>query len=172
MGHDVADHQVPKTFRELITTRLPQWGEQEWLSSPIAAPEPFHAREHVSFREMYERAIDLAAILRARGVEQGTRVAIGGTNCTGWIVCFLAVQLLGGIGVLLNNGLHVDATIHCLKLTAPALVLLDDAMAAQVAPVVDNLTGVGPLFTWSPIAHLPVVVKHNVTVSNRIDSTT
>lgn len=144
---------------------MPQWGEKEFISSPIAAPEPFHAREHLSFRETYERALELAAILRARGVTQGTRVAVGGTNCTGWIIAFLAIHLLGGVSVLLNNGLHIDAQIHCLKLTTPTLVLLDDVMAEQLGPITDKLPGVGPLLTWGPTVHLSPAARKNVTVS-------
>lgn len=155
------------TFRELITTRMAQWGDQPFISSPIAAPHPFHGREHLSFRETYDRALELAAILRSRGVQQGTRVAVGGTNCTGWIVSFIAIQLLGGVSVLLNNGLHIDAQIHCLKLTTPALVLLDDVMAEQLGPL--ELTGVGQLLCWGPTAHLSAAARRNVQVGSRAD---
>lgn len=75
-------HQ-PRTFRELITTHMPTNAQNAFLSSPVADPEPFYGREYLSHGEAYERAIELAGVLRDQGVGPGTRVAIGGTNCTG-----------------------------------------------------------------------------------------
>lgn len=126
---------------------MPKWGGKQLLSTPIAAPEPFEARESVTFADAYNQAVDLAAVLADHGVEAGTRVAVGGVNSTGWVVSFLAVCLAGGVPVLLNNGLHVDAQLHCLQLTKPHLTLVDDKLAAQLAGKVET-------WCWSPIDHL------------------
>jgi acyl-CoA synthetase (AMP-forming)/AMP-acid ligase II len=159
-------HQVP-TFRALITERIPANASNVFLSSPVADPEPFHARETLTHGEAYARALDLAAVLRDHGVGPGTRVAVGGTNCTGWVLAFLALHLLGAVPVLLNNGLHVDATVHCLSLTKPELVIVDDAMANQLGPVAGALKdkGVGPVWCWTSLGHLSPAARANVTVS-------
>lgn len=149
-------HQVP-TFRDLIVSAMPANAGRPFLSSPVADPEPFHAREALTHGEAYERAVRFAALLRAHGVGAGSRVAIGGTNCTGWVVAFVGVHLVGGVPVLLNNGLHVDATLHCLKLVAPALIVVDDAMADQVASIAPALRAAGvnaELWCWTSLGHL------------------
>lgn len=77
-------HQVP-TFRELIMTRMQANAANSFLSSPVADPEPFHAREALTHGEAYSRSLRLAAVLRDNGVGPGSRVAVGGTNCTGYV---------------------------------------------------------------------------------------
>ncbi|KLT38725.1 acetyl-CoA synthetase-like protein [Cutaneotrichosporon oleaginosum] len=158
--------QVP-TFRQLIMERMAANASNVFLSSPVADPEPFHARETLTHGEAYARALDLAAVLRDAGVGPGTRVAIGGTNCTGWVLAFIALHLIGAVPVLLNNGLHVDATVHCLKLTKPELVIVDDAMANQLGPVAASLKGkgVGPIWCWTSLGHLSAQARANVTPS-------
>ena len=149
-------HQVP-TFRAMITERMPKFASKVFLSSPIADPEPFDARETLTHGEAYERAINFAALLRGAGVGAGSRVAIGGTNCTGWVIAFLGAHLVGAVPVLLNNGLHVDATLHCLKLTQPDLIVVDDAMADQLGPAEAQLRAAGvraDVWCWTSLGHL------------------
>lgn len=62
---------------------MEQHAERTFLSSPVADPEPFYARETLTFGQTYSRARDLAAQLHDRGVGLSTPVAIGGPNCTG-----------------------------------------------------------------------------------------
>lgn len=69
--------------------------------------------------------------------------------------------------MLLNNGLHVDAQMHCLALTKPVFVIVDDGMAAQLGPRADELKqkGVGPVWCWTSLGHLPAEARDGVTVS-------
>lgn len=69
--------------------------------------------------------------------------------------------------MLLNNGLHVDASVHCLNLTKPELVIVDDAMANQLGPIAGKLKekGVGPVWCWTSIGHLTPEAQRGVTVS-------
>lgn len=94
-----------------------------FVSSPISAPEPYEAREILTFAQVYDAAVRLGALLVDNGAGVGSRVAIGGTNCTGWVgraarsrsseltladswvVAFVAIHLIGAVPVLLNNGL-------------------------------------------------------------------
>ncbi|GMK58062.1 hypothetical protein CspeluHIS016_0500940 [Cutaneotrichosporon spelunceum] len=153
------------TFRALILERMQANAALPFLSSPVPDPEPFYAREALSHGEALGRAVRLAAVLRDHGIGPGKRVAVGGTNCTGWVVAFIAVHLLGAVPVLLNNGLHVDASVHCLALVQPDLVIVDDAMANQLGPVAATLKdkGVGPVWCWTSKASLSVAARANVT---------
>jgi acyl-CoA synthetase (AMP-forming)/AMP-acid ligase II len=146
---------------------MEKWADREFLSTPIAAPEPFEARESVTFGQAYDQAAGIAALLRERGIGVGDRVAVGGVNSTGWVVSCLGVQLLGAVPVLLNNGLVGDSQIHCLKLTAPKFVLVDDKLASQIGT--EKIEGVGPVWCWGPTGHLSNEVQEAVTVSPLIE---
>lgn len=154
---------TPRDFASFIRGNMEKWADREFLSTPIAAPEPFEARESVTFGEAYDQAAGIAALLRKRGIGVGDRVAVGGVNSTGWVVSCLGVQLLGAVPVLLNNGLVGDSQAHCLKMTAPKVVLVDDKLAAQIGT--EKIEGVGPVWCWGPTGHLAKDVQAAVTVS-------
>lgn len=144
---------------------MPKWTDREFLSTPIAAPEPFDARERITFGEAYERSVEIAALLREQGVSVGTYVAVGGNNSAGWVESFLAVQLLGAVPVLLNNGLVGESQTHCLNLTKPKIVLADASLAAQVVkPNGQVVEPDFPVWCWGPIDHLDSDVRAKVTV--------
>lgn len=84
-----------------------------------------------------------------------------------WVLAFIACHLIGAVPVLLNNGLHVDASVHCLNLTKPELVIVDDAMANQLGPNAGKLKekGVGPVWCWTSVRHLTPEARAGVTVS-------
>jgi len=75
------------------------------LSSPIPEPADYYAREHVTFDQVHDKSLRLAAWLRENGVRQGGRVVVGGANSTGWVVAFTAIHLLGAVPVFLNSTL-------------------------------------------------------------------
>ncbi|CAK9782582.1 unnamed protein product [Cutaneotrichosporon oleaginosum] len=152
---------TPRDFATFIRSNMERWADRELLNTPIAAPEPFEARESVTFGEAYERAATIAALLRERGIGVGDRVAVGGVNSTGWVVSCLGVQLLGAVPVLLNNGLVGESQVHCLKLTSPKFVLVDDKLAAQIGT--EKIEGVGPVWCWGPTGHLSAEVQEAVT---------
>ncbi|BEI94560.1 uncharacterized protein CcaverHIS019_0701320 [Cutaneotrichosporon cavernicola] len=152
---------TPHDFATFIRGNMERWSTNEFLSTPIAAPEPFEARESVTFGEAYDQAASIAALLRERGIGVGDRVAIGGVNSAGWVVSCLGVQLLGAVPVLLNNGLVGDSQAHCLKLTKPKIVLVDDKLAAMIGT--EKIEGVGPVWCWGPTAHLSKEVQAAVT---------
>jgi len=84
------------------------------MSSPLPLSQGVDSREHVTFRETLEKALKIAAWMGSKGLGVGSKVAIGGGNSTGyvyytrgfadfrWVVSWLAVHLIGGIGIALN----------------------------------------------------------------------
>ncbi|KAL1405725.1 hypothetical protein Q8F55_007395 [Vanrija albida] len=153
--------RTPASFPAFVRANFAKYADNVLVSSPIAAPEPYEAREVLTFAQVYDAAVRLGAVLREQGAGVGARVAIGGTNCTGWVVVFVAVHLIGAVPVLLNNGLHIAAQVHCLALTQPLITLVDDQVAAQLAPVLPELKakGVNNVWAWGTLAHLPDVAR-------------
>ena len=58
--------------------------------------------EEMTYRQMYERSLELAKGMVASGVGRGDHVAVLMPNCTDFTVVYFAVQLLGGIVVPVN----------------------------------------------------------------------
>jgi fatty-acyl-CoA synthase len=56
----------------------------------------------ITYGDLYERASELAKGLISHGLELGTPVAIFMPNCLDFLLAHYAVQLAGGVGVLLN----------------------------------------------------------------------
>jgi len=56
----------------------------------------------ITYGDLYERASELAKGLISHGLEPGTPVAIFMPNCLDFLLAHYAVQLAGGVGVLLN----------------------------------------------------------------------
>lgn len=46
-------------------------------------PCDFYAREHLTYKQVYEKALTYAAWMRSLGVVVGDRIAIGGRNSAG-----------------------------------------------------------------------------------------
>ncbi|ORY34955.1 putative long-chain-fatty-acid--CoA ligase [Naematelia encephala] len=147
---------LPPSFRSFILPSFEAYSDRVFLSSAVwrtgqesrAAP-----REHVTFGEVLRRAAELAAWMRIQGLGVGSRIAIGGRNCTGWIVSFVACQLIGAVSVCLNAWLHKDQLLHCLSITSPHLVLVDAERAIVLGPSVPGLqaVGVGQVISWDPL---------------------
>lgn len=56
----------------------------------------------ITYADIYRRASELAKGLIARGMQSGARVAIFMPNCLEFLLAHYAVQMAGGVGILLN----------------------------------------------------------------------
>lgn len=75
--------RAPVHFRQFFEERMTKWSDRVMLSTPRAESLSEENREVLTYGEVWERSVRLAAWLRNREVRAGTRVAIGGRNCAG-----------------------------------------------------------------------------------------
>lgn len=94
--------QNPENFRDYLTPLFKEWADRVFLSCPVPEPAEFDDREHVTYAQVYDRAVRYGAWMRSKGVRLGDRIAVGGLNQTGWVVSWLACLLIGAVPVLLN----------------------------------------------------------------------
>ncbi|WVQ79445.1 hypothetical protein IAT38_001543 [Cryptococcus sp. DSM 104549] len=147
---------LPPTFRAFLLELLQKWGERTFLSSPLPIPGAPAAyrwdvdpREHVTYNEVLERSIRLAAWMRARGLGVGSKIVIDGGNSTGWVMSFIAIHLIGGIAICMNAWLPRGQMIYCFKMTRPDLLLLDEERAELLSPYRHiRETGLPDMFCW------------------------
>ncbi|WWD20097.1 hypothetical protein CI109_104571 [Kwoniella shandongensis] len=165
---------LPPTFRSFFLSSLQSYSDRTFLSSPLPVPKSFrtrqsHAstskdtldpRENVTFGEVLQMALRLAAWMRARGLGVGSKVVIGGRNCTGWVVAFVATHLIGGVAVCLNAWLPREQLVYAIKMIEPSLVLLDEDRAEILGPYQHvRETGLPDMYCWSETSYLPSLME-------------
>jgi len=115
---------VPSTVASLFASRarvLPR--------APAVADE----RVARSYGELADRVARLAALLRARGVGPGDRVAILSHNRVEYLELFLAAAWIGAIAACQNWRLSAGELTHCLDLVAPSLLVASPEQAPRLA---------------------------------------
>lgn len=109
-----------RSLRGLLDASL-EWADRDYL---VDGSGDDGARR-ISYGEHHAAVGRVAAMLAARGVGKGDRVAILGRNSIEWVVAFWATVSLGAIAVGLNAWWSQAELDHALRDCAPAL-LLDD----------------------------------------------
>ncbi|KAK8849472.1 hypothetical protein IAR55_004805 [Kwoniella newhampshirensis] len=161
---------LPPTFRSFFLSNLQSYSDRPFLSSPLPVARPYRSgqfnasssastqdfRETVTFGEVLQMSLRLAAWMRTRGIGVGSKVVIGGRNCTGWTVTFVAIHLIGGVAVCLNAWLPREQLVYAIKMIQPSLVLLDEDRAEILGPYQHvRETGLPAMFCWSETSSLP-----------------
>ncbi|GJN88100.1 hypothetical protein Rhopal_001056-T1 [Rhodotorula paludigena] len=108
---------LPDSIRDYWLTAAQSFGQRKYL---------VYEDERLTYSETHERVLHLASLLHARGVKKGDRVALALRNTPEWIVAWWACHLLGAISVAVNAWLSPEAFFHCLSITEPAAILVDE----------------------------------------------
>ncbi|KLT41561.1 acetyl-CoA synthetase-like protein [Cutaneotrichosporon oleaginosum] len=158
---------TPPYYRAWVEPLLKAGGDRAFISSPLPPPAATEDRETVTFAQMYERTVTMAAWMRAQGVRQGDRVAIAANNCAEWLACSFAIHFLGGVAVAVNSHMVIDSMVYCLAHVKPKLVIVEESVAKDLAPKVDKLRskGVGKVWCWSSLDHHSADVRKAIAVA-------
>ena len=92
--------------------------------------------ERLSFAQVYEQAIRVAACLQHHGIAKGDRVAIAMRNYPEWIVAFVACLHLGAVAVPMNAWWQADELAYGLSDSGTRLVIADEERARRIASLV------------------------------------
>lgn len=158
---------TPPYYRYWVEPLLKAGGDRAFLSSPLPPPAALEDREIVTFAQMHERTVRMAAWMRAQGIRQGDRVAIAANNSAEWLASSFAVHFLGGVAVAVNAHMVIDSLVYCISHVKPKLVIVDEGVAKDLAPRADELkgNGVGPVWCWSSLDHHPASVRQAIGVA-------
>jgi acetyl-CoA synthetase len=96
--------------------------------------------DRISFDALREASTRLAAVLEARGVGRGDRVAILLPQCPETVIAHLAAYRLGAIAVPLFQLFGPDALAFRLRDSGAATLVTDDVGLAKLAAIRDGLT--------------------------------
>ena len=78
-------------------------------------------RRRFTYAELERRSARLAALLAARGVREGDRVAILSENRIEYLEAFLAAGRIGAVLACQNWRLAAPELAHCLALVSPSV---------------------------------------------------
>ncbi|GAA6042818.1 hypothetical protein JCM8097_004444 [Rhodosporidiobolus ruineniae] len=134
-----------KGRRVRVYKNLPPSVRAFWLASQAFNDREFivYENERLTFRETHARVAHFASLLHARGVKKGDRVAIAMRNLPEWIIAWYALHCLGAVGVAVNCWLAPDAFFHCLALTEPIAIFVDEERAKLLGDKVGELKKLG-----------------------------
>lgn len=108
------------------------------------APALSHADRTVTYRELAACVQRWAALLHARGLRRGQRIAVWSENRPEYLELQLAAARLGLLVACLNWRLHGAEQLHCLQLVEPTILFVSsrfrealEGLSHGVAQVVD-----------------------------------
>ncbi|KIJ37523.1 hypothetical protein M422DRAFT_33642 [Sphaerobolus stellatus SS14] len=125
--HAVIDNRVYRVWKH-----LPPSLREFWTSAVTNRPD-LQGQDYIVFEDTritYGQADEmvqkLASIFReVYGVRKGDRVGIAMRNYPEWIISFWAAAILGAIPTAINAWLPITPFMHCVKLTSPKVLILD-----------------------------------------------
>jgi long-chain acyl-CoA synthetase len=109
----------------------------------------------VSYRDLGNRSLGFAALLRNLGVKPGDRVMILAENCPEWPVAYFGIALGGAVSTpvladfaeeqIQNIGEHAELSAICITgKTAPKCAGLDPAIPRIFIDSCEDIPGTGP----------------------------
>ena len=106
---------APRTLREV------------WLTAAQRGDIPYLIFDDVvtTFSEADKQVRSLAAWLRAQGIQQGDRVAVGMRNYPEWVIAYWATQCIGAVLVSLNAWWVTDELKYALSDSGARAVVVD-----------------------------------------------
>jgi len=125
------------TFGAALTASAQQFPER------IAVVDGIH---RISFRELDDQVTALAHGLQQLGIGKGDQVAVWMTNCTWWVISWVACTRIGAVVVPINTRYKSDEVAYILKQSdARAWILMDKfwdvdflGVARQIIPEIDH----------------------------------
>lgn len=108
-------------------------------------PEAFGIEDSArkfTYKELNQRVNRLANALMSKGVRHGDRVAILSENCIPYLELELAAAKLGVIVPCLNWRLSDGELTHCIRLTAPSLILVSARFAQHLQRIEHGVPGI------------------------------
>ncbi|GAA6011454.1 hypothetical protein JCM11491_002792 [Sporobolomyces phaffii] len=134
-------HTVIKGRNVRVYKQLPPSVRDFWLATKIHGAKEciVYEGERYTYNQAHEKVQHLASLFHQRGVRKGDRIAIAMRNLPEWIFSFYAAHAIGAVAVAVNAWLSPEALAHVLKLTQPALAVVDEERAALFKTQLESL---------------------------------
>lgn len=136
---EIAGRTIASAFADTVAAQ----GDNPAYSDKVGLPEGSTDWRTLSWNELREQALSLAAALVDLGVNPGDRVAIMATNRNEHVLADIAAQHAGAVAVSIYNTLSPSQVAYVAGHSAPTVVFLENA--DHVARWEQALTEIKPL---------------------------
>jgi acyl-CoA synthetase (AMP-forming)/AMP-acid ligase II len=133
---------VDRAAQSTVASLFAQLARRQ-ASAPALVDLTAEQRRTVTYGELSERVQRLAAVLKARGVGPGDRVAVLSRNRAEYLELFLAGAWIGAVVACQNWRLADVELAHCLDLVEPSLLIASEQQAGRLAGRVEPLLSLG-----------------------------
>ena len=89
--------------------------------------------ERLTFAQVHAAALKVAAVLEARGIAKGDRVAVAMRNYPDWVTAYCGVLILGAVAVPLNAWWRGEELAYGIAHSGTRLVIADEERARRLA---------------------------------------
>ncbi len=124
---------VPADTRDSVVARM------EATAGKYARREAvvFEGRS-LTWGELNAEVNRVAHALKARGIEPGDAVALMMENRIEFLVCWLALNKIGGIAAMINTNLTGGSLTHCMKIANSRMCIFGEERLEPIAEVREN----------------------------------
>lgn len=137
------DRDPTVTLPALMVRLGEQFGQASALESPEAT---------LSYIQLADRCNQYARWGLAQGLRRGDVVSLLMPNCAEYLPVWIGLTRLGVAVALANSNLVGDSLAHCIRIVAPRLVIVGNALAGSLTAVRARLPADLPLWIYGPSA--------------------
>ncbi|XP_069682962.1 medium-chain acyl-CoA ligase ACSF2, mitochondrial-like [Periplaneta americana] len=124
---------TPMTTGQLVELAADKWGDKEALVS-------MHQKHRLTFKQVCEKADQLAGGLLDLGVKRGDRLGIWGPNSSEWYLTQMAAARAGLVLVNINPAYQTPELLYCLnKVGVKALIAAERFKSQDYHQMVQNI---------------------------------
>src|SRR3569833_2188307 len=145
----------------------------EWVTKQPDRPALISDGETLGYRALSGRINQYARWALAAGVQPGDTVCLIMRSRPDYVAAWLGISRVGGVVALINTNLVGPSLAHCIKLAAPAHVILADDLAARYATAAADIAGAPKVWAADTLrdgldtAPLSPAERRNVTINDR-----
>ncbi len=115
---------APENMRDYLATFFTANATKEFL---------VYRDERYTFAEIHAQALKVAAVLQARGIAKGDRVAVAMRNYPEWVTSFCGILILGAVAVPMNAWWKGEELSYGIAHSGTRLVIADEERARRLA---------------------------------------
>ncbi len=121
----------------MIAKMLEHWAKNTPEKTALQV-KSIEGYKRISYLDLWNLCLKVASQLRSHGIDAGDHVALYGENSPYWAVSYIAIHLLGGVVVPLDEQLSAEAVLHLLRFSDTSAVIADENHFRQLEPLIYN----------------------------------
>lgn len=122
-----------------------------------------YENERISYKEVNDRANQVANNLSAIGIQQGTKVSVMLPNCPRYVYTIFGLAKLGAVEVPINTNTKGDRLVYFIKHSDSELLVVDSQFLERVEEVQENLGNLSQVVISSTEEETPSGLRLNTT---------